>query len=496
MNERQDRPDTLAAFSQHEGREDGEGDESPTPTTSSIRRMNVEGLFGQYTYVLPKEPDSRDLSHLFILSGENGTGKTTLLKLLYHALSHQDNEGHRSFLAHTRFRRLAIEFGDGTVFEADRRVGSTGGTLNLSLIRQSRTLSSAEVEVDQNLSVNQKAIKQPDRYAELLAALRGLHIRMHYLSDDRKHQGRIGSTIEEQVEFATTRVFSVDDEIRHRIVHGLARPSEVVEWHEERDSLLAAMRRVTRWADTQVRKGATKGQGDSDTIYSRVLNDIAHSLDVQPENPQDEVHRLAGELEELRNRHAEYHQLGLVPALPADEMLLSIREANTATLPVLYKVLKPYVDVVKARLTALEQVHSVIKKFLDTINEFYRNKSVHFHIDKGFSIRSEEERLDPLWLSSGERQLLLLFCNTILARGHASLFLIDEPELSLNVKWQRLLIQSLLDNTAGAGVQFIMATHSTELIAQHRANVVKLVNTSSSQSASRRQETRHEQADH
>jgi predicted ATPase len=491
MNERQESFVDVADL--------GERDETTPPdekTPTSIRRISIEGLFGQYTYDLPKDPEAQDLSHLFILSGENGTGKTTLLKLIYHALSHADGEGHRSFLGRTRFRRLGIEFTDGTVFEADRRIGATRGTLALSLIRESRTLSSVEVELDQELSVTEKTIKQPDRYAELLAALKGLHIRIHYLSDDRKHQGRLRTTSQERAEFPPHRLVITDEVFRHHILHEAFLPGEITEWHEaSHDSLLAAMRRVTRWADTQVRKGATKGQGDSDTIYSRVLNDIAHSLDVQPENTRDEVLRLAAELEELRKRNTEYHKLGLVPALPADEMLRSIHEATAATLPVLYKVLKPYVDVVKARLTALEQVHSVISKFLETINDFYRNKSVHFHIDKGFTIRSGEERLDPLWLSSGERQLLLLLCNTILAQGHASLFLIDEPELSLNVKWQRLLIQSLLDNTAGTRVQFVMATHSTELIAQHRANVVRLVNTSSNQAASRKQGKRYEQAE-
>src|SRR4051812_1987066 len=105
MKERQGNPDLLPAGRQHE---DGEDAGNQAQSTSSIRRISVEGLFGQYSYELPKMPESHDLSHLFILSGENGTGKTTLLKLIYHALSHQDNEGHRTFMARTRFRRLAI----------------------------------------------------------------------------------------------------------------------------------------------------------------------------------------------------------------------------------------------------------------------------------------------------------------------------------------------------------------------------------------------------
>jgi len=75
-------------------------------------------------------------------------------------------------------------------------------------------------------------------------------------------------------------------------------------------------------------------------------------------------------------------------------------------------------------------------------------------------------------LSSGEQQLLLLFCNTLVSRARPSIFIIDEPEISLNVKWQRKLVQNLLDVSQGGNTQFIFASHSIELLTQHRDKVV------------------------
>jgi len=83
--------------------------------------------------------------------------------------------------------------------------------------------------------------------------------------------------------------------------------------------------------------------------------------------------------------------------------------------------------------------------------------------------------LEPANLSSGEQQLLLLFCYVLIARDQPSVFMIDEPEISLNVKWQRQLVQSLLDITAYSKIQFIFASHSVELLSQHRGRVVQLV---------------------
>jgi len=68
----------------------------------------------------------------------------------------------------------------------------------------------------------------------------------------------------------------------------------------------------------------------------------------------------------------------------------------------------------------------------------------------------------------------LLFCHTLIARDRPSIFIIDEPELSLNVKWQRKLLEALLDVVAKSQIQFLFASHSIELLAQHRDKVVPL----------------------
>lgn len=288
--------------------------------------------------------------------------------------------------------------------------------------------------MDQTLRINRETIKQHDRYAELLDELKNLSISLHYMSDDRKHQGQKRTLTLNPIPFSAPDIMVVGNETRYPMIYGITPPSGIAEWEEEgRDSLQDALRRVKRWADIQVRKGSRQGQGDLDAVYSRVLRDIEGSLDVQSEHSNQEVRRLAAELVELRKRSEEYCELGLVPKLEINETLQSIHEASAATLPALYRVLETYVKVAKTRLAALEKVHSVMKKFLDTVNTFYRDKSVQFHIDTGISIHSREKLLDPRRLSSGEKQLLYLFCNTILAREPASLLLIDEPELSLNL---------------------------------------------------------------
>ena len=59
-------------------------------------------------------------------------------------------------------------------------------------------------------------------------------------------------------------------------------------------------------------------------------------------------------------------------------------------------------------------------------------------------------------LSAGEKQMLSFLCYNAFVKN--SVVVIDEPELSLHVDWQRLLFPILKEQ--GTSNQFILATHS------------------------------------
>jgi ABC-type glutathione transport system ATPase component len=124
----------------------------------------------------------------------------------------------------------------------------------------------------------------------------------------------------------------------------------------------------------------------------------------------------------------------------------------------------------------VEPIYQLIDHFISIINGLLSDKAISFQLSEGFSIQNKlGVALTPAQLSSGEQQLLLLFCYVLTARDTPTIFMIDEPEISLNVKWQRQLVQALLDITEDASIQFVFASHSIELLAQHRNRVVKLV---------------------
>ena len=77
-----------------------------------------------------------------------------------------------------------------------------------------------------------------------------------------------------------------------------------------------------------------------------------------------------------------------------------------------------------------------------------------------FSITSNYDGHDIklFQLSSGEKQIVSLFSHLYLSNQSNYLVLIDEPELSLSVKWQKLFLQDVRKGTFCRGL--IAVTHS------------------------------------
>ncbi len=68
-------------------------------------------------------------------------------------------------------------------------------------------------------------------------------------------------------------------------------------------------------------------------------------------------------------------------------------------------------------------------------------------------------------LSSGEKQFLTLLACIFIDNTDRNLVLIDEPELSLNIRWQAELINLLMENAPKT--QILLATHSPAIVDEH-----------------------------
>lgn len=103
-------------------------------------------------------------------------------------------------------------------------------------------------------------------------------------------------------------------------------------------------------------------------------------------------------------------------------------------------------------------------KFRDTINKLFSkaHKKIEFSDKGGFLIRDDKQMIvDPEKLSSGEKKMLIFLYKVYLSNKRPFVFLLDEPELSLSIKWQQYLIEILLDFNPNC--QLFIVTHSPNI---------------------------------
>lgn len=107
-----------------------------------------------------------------------------------------------------------------------------------------------------------------------------------------------------------------------------------------------------------------------------------------------------------------------------------------------------------------------INKFLAIINKFFENSGKSIEIDTvgHIKIKKPNGKYDSIEaLSSGERQLIIIFIHLIFEKRGSKVFIIDEPELSLHIHWQSIFTESIIE--ISPKTQFILATHSPEIVA-------------------------------
>lgn len=91
-------------------------------------------------------------------------------------------------------------------------------------------------------------------------------------------------------------------------------------------------------------------------------------------------------------------------------------------------------------------------------------------ITRQIIIGNDDDPVDSDKLSSGEKQMLSFLCYNAFYEN-VPIF-IDEPEISLHVDWQRLILPTLLEQRTGN--QFITATHSPFIYSQYPDKEISL----------------------
>ncbi|WP_182866633.1 AAA family ATPase [Rhodopirellula sp. JC639] len=427
-------------------------------------------MFGTFSYELePATADNKD-SRLILLYGDNGSGKTTLLKLLFHMLSVQDSRGHRSYIAQTQFQEFEIRFTDGGTFSARRGKCDTG-PYDLVAVFSNGDIESVSVKVSDDGSVKTGDLDD-NRLSNIFKRLKRNRVTPYFLSDSR--------TLESDAfRYTERRRTLIDDDV---IVDASAyeRFFTLGKTQSQRNvvSAEASVERAEEWMRRKAIQASNTGENNTSEIYKNILSGLSHSGGDSSDDYENRLKRITQLVNDAGEFSESFVNLGLASPVPVEPILNALRHADPNRLSIVVQVLEPYVDSLLAKMNALDELQRLLTSFAKSLDKFLgHQKKIRVSVPEGIRIYDRRgDRLSARMLSSGEKQLLVLFCNLMVATDRESLFIVDEPEISLNIKWQRSILDALMQIAANGNVQFVMATHSFEILANYKESIARLDN--------------------
>ncbi|ALQ52084.1 AAA ATPase domain-containing protein [Nitrosomonas ureae] len=111
-----------------------------------------------------------------------------------------------------------------------------------------------------------------------------------------------------------------------------------------------------------------------------------------------------------------------------------------------------------------------IDTYISIINNMMQRKTFKINDQNELEITTQSGKsLEIHDLSSGEKQLLIILGEALLQEKNQWVYIADEPELSLHVRWQEKLVENL--RAINSNSQIIFATHSPDIVSQFNDNV-------------------------
>lgn len=425
-----------------------------------VVKIKVEKLFGKYDYAL-----EIDKNNILLLYGDNGSGKSTILKMIYHLLSGADNEGHRSWIANCPFKSFVVYTDERHRFYAEREDGLIGTYTCRIEVPRSNLVIEFPAFIERGKYVV-RGVENNKLYYEFLSKLDSFSPRIVYLTDEReildsKSSSRIHSDIHWSSGTpprASMTDMSLEELVSIRKVEGTNLENQVSK----------SLFNIGQYFNRIVSLATIEGDSNVNQIYLKLLRNISKSQVAAADSLIDTKFRI------ISKEINEFVKFGLMPSLELAQYQDLYQKGNDSSKTALTKILAPLLTSLEERMSALKNPKTLIASYCKTINDVLLDKTLNYQYGQGVSITSGEEILSPSCLSSGEKQLVTILSSLICQAENSPIFFIDEPEISLNIKWQRNFINMLEKITIHSECQFFLATHSMEILGQYSKSIVNL----------------------
>lgn len=212
-----------------------------------------------------------------------------------------------------------------------------------------------------------------------------------------------------------------------------------------------------------------------------VLPQIFYALSKDSQPVEGDSDLIIEEIKSLTESLKNYPAQGL-QIVANLEKSVKLFEADEDSKKAAVRVLNTYKNALEKVVKKQQQSFAVIENYLNTVNSFLEEKKLEVFWENLLTLSSIKNAFGIKFnndlatipgigkaLSSGERQIITL----IYAASRMSdrqIVLVDEPEISLHVDWQRLLLKKMSEQLGER--QIIVCTHSPVIGADYEDEVI------------------------
>lgn len=398
-----------------------------------VKSLNIKGLYDLYDYNISFEEKNP-----FIITGPNGFGKTTILRIINHLC-----KGDFWYFYFLVFNSIETVLSDGLYIQVNKEKVSDKLDDNLSTYTTKIVIKKGD-DTTIEFSINSEYIRQVRRM------LLPFHLRN---SNDIRTE-----------DFLDMHYNIEEDELMIAQDPSLAlifKPYRCLIIEEQRlldkktDNDHTATYRTVEDIQIKLKEYLQEARNK----YNKVSQQVDGTF-IQRLSNKEELAKYKGTnnkklFDEVKQRVELYKQYGLI-----DDLNI------VGELGVQYaEVLRLYLLDMRRKLDATKEYYQKLELFGRLVtSKQLSNKKLIFKGD-GVSIESNKGKEIPVQkLSSGEQNLIILCYKLVFELDDISLLLIDEPENSMHMAWLEKLLKDYKDVAYQSKSQMIIATHSPAFI--------------------------------
>ena len=431
-------------------------DQQDQPRLLRLQRVEVDGLFGIYDHRIDLDLHDR----ITLLHGQNGVGKTTVLRMI-NALLRNDI----AYFSRIPFTRFLLIFKDNSSLELTPKDANTENDMSsLTLTREGREKKSDNVE----LRSGAEFLAAQTDYLEPHGGIENTWIDIRdgevlteeevlsrYGRRGRKYpRGRNLSWLDDFLQNADTHLIEAQ-----RLVRTHFDPTSWPDFDPgpyRHPTLTSSVVECSR--DFRQRLDHTMA------AYGRQAQTLDQSFPQRLISITDElaIHEIQARMKTLTRKTGDYKKIGILDETathPFDVDRLGDLDDTQA------RVMTLYLQDTERKLGVLDDLANRVRLLLKNVNDKFRHKTILLDREEGLVAQGDGgKNLSLHSLSSGEQHELVLHYDLLFKTPPNTVVLIDEPELSLHVEWQKKFLPDLMDIVQLSGFDAVVATHSPFIV--------------------------------